>query len=360
MKSTVSGRWRKLYVEPPTAWQSLRAVDRGIGCELLRRLDNTCRIPLRGKDPAHVVGLIIGAHPEERRSIKASVGRLMTAGVLTLDRGDLVAAIPDLEATESAHSDDYHEPMPEESEAVSSPLEERFDDTSEALPRHFLDTSSTLPRHFLAKSTCINPRNDSASIDREEKRREEEIKNPPSPLAEELTLSVPEAPQSDRKRSSELVQVFEHWVRATGRDLKRARFNARRRSKVMARFREGYTLDDLKAAVDGILRSPWHQGENPDAKRYDDLELICRDGAQVEKFRDMAHGNGHPAAKSSQSVAPVTGRPDEILQTEFEERDGRCCLIGIERCGRKRFLQWLDDGVNDDGDANGESVAVKI
>ena len=53
----------------------------------------------------------------------------------------------------------------------------------------------------------------------------------------------------------------------------------KRISKVRARMGEGYSEDELKRAIDGVLNSEFHR-ENG----FTDLELICRDQGKVEQY----------------------------------------------------------------------------
>lgn len=83
--------------------------------------------------------------------------------------------------------------------------------------------------------------------------------------------------------------VFSAWVEITGRDPKRTKLNGKRRQRIRARLNEGYTPDRLIAAIRGVMRSPWHIGDNPDGKTYTDLGTVLRDGEQVEKFERLAN-----------------------------------------------------------------------
>ena len=59
---------------------------------------------------------------------------------------------------------------------------------------------------------------------------------------------------------------------------------------IQARLGEGFSLDDLKAAIDGNHRSPFHCGENDRGKEYHSLELIVRDGSKVTQFMEIPEG----------------------------------------------------------------------
>lgn len=56
------------------------------------------------------------------------------------------------------------------------------------------------------------------------------------------------------------------------------------RKLIAARLAEGYSADDLKAAIDGCHRSPHHCGENASGTKYQSLALIVRDAGHVAQF----------------------------------------------------------------------------
>lgn len=85
---------------------------------------------------------------------------------------------------------------------------------------------------------------------------------------------------------SPIPQVFAYWQKVMEHPT--SKLTGDRRRKVKARLAEGYTLDDLKAAVDGCKATAWNMGANPEGKVWDDLELICRDGKHVETFMGAA------------------------------------------------------------------------
>ena len=82
--------------------------------------------------------------------------------------------------------------------------------------------------------------------------------------------------------------VFAYWKRALGHP--DAKFGPERRRKIQARLREGYTPEQLMAAVNGCRASPHHMGVNDTGTIYDSVELIFRNGEKVEYF--MARDGG--------------------------------------------------------------------
>lgn len=91
--------------------------------------------------------------------------------------------------------------------------------------------------------------------------------------------------ETNTKTNGQVQEIFDHWVAVHGK--RQAKLNGKRRQKIAARLREGYSMDDLKAAIEGCRASEFHMGANAEKKVYDDLALICRDGSQVEKFVDL-------------------------------------------------------------------------
>ncbi len=100
----------------------------------------------------------------------------------------------------------------------------------------------------------------------------------------------------------DVTAVFEHWVTVMGRDPSRTKLTAQRRSRIRARLAEGYSVADLKAAVDGCKLSAFHMGENPAGQAYNDLEQILRSGGHVEGHRNRVDGG--PGRRTSMSPAP--------------------------------------------------------
>jgi hypothetical protein len=77
--------------------------------------------------------------------------------------------------------------------------------------------------------------------------------------------------------------IFDYWCQVMGKT-GNAKFTDKREKAVKKRLSEGYTVEHIKQAIDGCKRSPFHMGQNENRTVYDDLELICRDGGNLEKF----------------------------------------------------------------------------
>ncbi len=132
-------------------------------------------------------------------------------------------------------------------------------------------------------------------------------------------------PGSGKPRTEEglaIYEVYEHWLAVMEKP--RAYLTDARKTKIFARLKEGYSVQDLKDAIDGCKSSEWHMGENDRGTVYNDLELIVRNGSKVEAF--MAR-----LQKKSGGLKHVHGKPsnrfvdpkDQGAQTNDAEAERR-------------------------------------
>jgi hypothetical protein len=84
--------------------------------------------------------------------------------------------------------------------------------------------------------------------------------------------------------------LFTYWQQRCGHE--QAKLTDERRRKIQARLRQGYTVDQIRAAIDGAAE---HAFVNEEGKRFDDLELICRNGSKLEDFIGRGSKKGHSA-----------------------------------------------------------------
>ncbi|HSW94316.1 MAG TPA: hypothetical protein VLJ15_08200 [Gammaproteobacteria bacterium] len=89
---------------------------------------------------------------------------------------------------------------------------------------------------------------------------------------------------SDPNRSSshEIQEVFKYWQDVLNHP--RAKLDNKRHRKITQALKLGYSVADLKQAIDGCAKTPFNMGENNSNQRYDDLDLIIRDSAHIDRF----------------------------------------------------------------------------
>lgn len=135
-------------------------------------------------------------------------------------------------------------------------------------------------------------------------------------------------------RSTEIEVVFGHWKSVL--DHPRAVLDEKRKSLIRARLASGFSVEDLKLAIDGCRASPFHQGDNERRQVYDGIELIFRDASKVEQFMSYAvrpppTRNGHlihgppPISRQESNRAAIAGAKKKlfgnqpIIDQELEE-----------------------------------------
>ncbi|HAV5710436.1 TPA: DUF1376 domain-containing protein [Acinetobacter baumannii] len=119
-----------------------------------------------------------------------------------------------------------------------------------------------------------------------EKPKETQIK--PKPSNQENNICPPngepvpaEKPKENFK--NEIQEVFEFW-KVTFNKNNRTILDNPRKSKIQARLKEGYTVEDIKTAIVGCSKSQFHIEGN-----HTDLTLICRDATKLDHFLAMSN-----------------------------------------------------------------------
>ncbi|EPJ8738984.1 TPA: DUF1376 domain-containing protein [Acinetobacter baumannii] len=127
-----------------------------------------------------------------------------------------------------------------------------------------------------------------------EKPKETQIKPKPSnhltnePSNQENNICPPNGePMSAEKPKenfkNEIQEVFEFW-KVTFNKNNRTILDNQRKSKIQARLKEGYTVEDIKTAIVGCSKSQFHIEGN-----HTDLTLICRDATKLDHFLAMSN-----------------------------------------------------------------------
>jgi hypothetical protein len=118
--------------------------------------------------------------------------------------------------------------------------------------------------------------------------RNEPGNRPPVPKNRPVTNHVPSEHVVDP--SDSVQHLYEVWLQATGRN-GNTRLTPERRRKLQARLRT-YPVDEIERAICNVATDPFHSGDNDSGRRYDDLELICRNDTKLEEYRDMERKGG--------------------------------------------------------------------
>lgn len=111
------------------------------------------------------------------------------------------------------------------------------------------------------------------------------------------------------------IAVFDHWRIVFSHP--KSILDDKRRRLIDARLKQ-FSVDNLRAAIDGYKLSPFHQGENKDGKVFDSIELIMRDAQHVEEGMRFLRAPPRPPPKVDQ-LSPV----ERVLRANGVTRDDR-------------------------------------
>ncbi len=111
---------------------------------------------------------------------------------------------------------------------------------------------------------------------------------------------------------SRVNEIFEYWKIEL--EHPNSRIDKKRSNAILERLKEGYTVERIKEAIRGIKLCPHNMGQNERGQVYDDIELICRSGANVDRFADAEFKR--PMDKLTKRMAdcllPITDGSDKL------------------------------------------------
>jgi hypothetical protein len=115
---------------------------------------------------------------------------------------------------------------------------------------------------------------------------------------------------------SEAKEVFAYWVELH-RNSKRGPTPvlSPKRQRIIEKAIKMYAPDGVevcKDAIEGVLYSSFHMGENASGKKYDSIELLLRDAEHIERFAGLAHD--HRASGGDAGVPHKAGVQDFLTE----------------------------------------------
>ena len=123
---------------------------------------------------------------------------------------------------------------------------------------------------------------------------------PPSRSDSLEPIDTQTAALDDVSPGGDVAAVFDAWIESTGRT-DRTRLDAKRR-RAITQALKAYPVADVIDAVRGWQHSPHHAGQNDTRTVYNDIGLLLRDAAHIEKFRDLERGHGPAPVALNQNL----------------------------------------------------------
>jgi hypothetical protein len=127
-------------------------------------------------------------------------------------------------------------------------------------------------------------------------------------LTNELSRQLQESPENVKAEA-----LFRYWLSRLGKNPKQCTFGDTRRKKVLARLQEKEAAY-IARAIDGLAVS-FYTASN--GKRFDDLELVCRDEVKLEGFYETAERVGAPTLVGPAWMHEFEGQIDAEPTTDL-------------------------------------------
>jgi uncharacterized protein YdaU (DUF1376 family) len=159
---------------------------------------------------------------------------------------------------------------------------------------------------------------------------------PNNPITKDPVKHKPLSPKADDAQ-----QVFDYWCSVFNKSTS-TKLTPKRKAKVIKRLEDGYTLEDIKSAIDGCSRSAHHMGQNDSGTIYDDIELICRTGEKLEQF--MTNYNNAPAPKQTKSDQSI----NNCQEWATDDRTGQSGILEINAVSGRDIQQDDHSRLTDD------------
>lgn len=164
-------------------------------------------------------------------------------------------------------------------------------------------------------------------------------------LSAEPTLPAEDSVSDPRKAkgtTDDADRVFGFWVEVMGKNARTERSDKRMRA-IRKRLESGRTPEEIMGAIRGCRSDPFNMGGNDRRRKFNDIELICRDAPRFEAFLEMAGREPCPlgpdglALMPNRQGGPVSGHDPlsrarsgaaviRIDNAEFEKPGGKVML----------------------------------
>src|SRR5690606_26796490 len=92
-------------------------------------------------------------------------------------------------------------------------------------------------------------------------------------------------PRQKAEEAEVISKIFAFWKQEHGHP--KARLDRKRRSRIKARLREGFTPRELCIAIRGAKKDRFLMGENDRGVAYDGIQTLLRDAEQVERLLEL-------------------------------------------------------------------------
>lgn len=192
-----------------------------------------------------------------------------------------------------------------------NPIDEHSTSTRRAIDDQSTTTRDHVDAHSTSERRSIDDRSPPEGKGMEGNGKEgnkkdiRKISNETSPVSSSENLDGA-VTQSKCGVSSQVQEIFQYWQQVM--EHPHSHLDDKRKRVIQAALKN-YSIADLKKAIEGCSKTPFNMGDNDQNQRHDELTLILRDAAHIERFI----GNDTHPPTPSQSKQGGDGY-DDLMQ----------------------------------------------
>lgn len=82
-----------------------------------------------------------------------------------------------------------------------------------------------------------------------------------------------------------IVHLFDFWKEAMKKS-GATKLDSKRKTAIKNRLKDGYSVEDIQLAIINCSLTPHNMGQNDRGQKFNDIELICRNAANLERFME--------------------------------------------------------------------------
>jgi hypothetical protein len=200
-------------------------------------------------------------------------------------------------------------------EIFNTPLQKNFKDNNTLINNTMNNTHITAAKAAVGCDVIKN--NDISNKEEQYDDDEEEGRS--------VTVTLHNAIKKNKRKSNiydeQVNQIFDFYKQTFDGYFKRLTLTNGRKTKIEARLKAGYTVDDICTAIKNIRKSAFHCGDNDKHMFYATLEFICRNDETLEKWINADKtmgGNGYGTYRQDYNAG--NGNDDAIANDKLFTR----------------------------------------
>lgn len=301
-------KYVRVYTRKTLTFKLIGWEGRAVLWHLMLEVDRAGVLDLNGEDPVDAVVAMTDVPVEVTR---VGLGRLLARGVVSRV-GDVLLIPNFLEAQEAKQTDAHRQRESREKRRDLAMREEVLNvtnrDTGERKP--VTDVTEPVKTVTLSLTSLAVPAEltdpHKPPTGGETAPSGESREPNPAALAPDATADAGQKPRQE-SREEAARRVFEFWQKEHGHPL--AKFDRKRRSRILARLAEGFTVRELCLAIRGAKQDKFLMGDG--GRVYDGIQTILRDADQVERLVDLANSKNGVAVSATEAQAAQARRRAE-------------------------------------------------